>query len=202
MTRPTPSRRLVAAASLAAVCLLPACSSLGGAAEDPAEVAATGAPAASDVSVPDAAVPDAPVSGEPASTTGEPDAAADDAEPTDGPVADEEDEPVAADPPQPEAADVVVSNAYWDPAEAALFASGQVSPVIEDGGTCTLEVSRDGSDPVRATSQGIADATTTVCDGLALPGDELRPGTWSVVLRYESDTASGESAAFEVEVPE
>jgi hypothetical protein len=201
MTRPTPSRRLVAAAGLAAVCLLPACSALGGAAEDPAEVAATGAPAASDAPVPDAAVPDAPVSEEPAPAAAEPDTTADDAEPADGPGADEEGEPVTTDPPRPEGTSVAISDAYWDPAEAAVFAAGFVSPVIEDGGTCTLLASRDGN-TVRATTEGVADATTTVCGGLVLPGDELRPGTWSVVLRYESGTASGESAAFEVEVPE
>ncbi|WP_029432606.1 hypothetical protein [Blastococcus sp. URHD0036] len=108
-------------------------------------------------------------------------------------------ETAATDPPRPATTDVVLTQAEWDPAEAALLGSGYISPVVEDGGTCTLEVSRDGN-VVRATTEGIADATTTVCDGLALPGDELRSGTWTVVLRYESETTSGESAPVEVEV--
>ncbi|WP_336027890.1 hypothetical protein [Geodermatophilus sp. FMUSA9-8] len=177
MTRSTTTRRTLAAVALAAVCALPACSSAEGTdeagASSPATSAASDSPAAPDET----------------------------AEGTDAPVVDEAGEPVATDPPRPEATDVVLSNAYWDPAEAALFASGYVSPVIEDGGTCTIEVSRDGN-TVRATTDGLADASTTVCGGLALPGDELRPGTWSVVLRYESGTASGESEPLEVEVPE
>jgi hypothetical protein len=122
------------------------------------------------------------------------------ATPAVGTVTDDGD-PLATDGPRPDDTDVVLSYAVWDEAAGAVVAGGYVSPVVEDGGTCSLEVSRDGN-VVRATTEGIADATTTVCDGLALPGDELRPGTWSVVLRYESDTASGESEPLEVEVPE
>ena len=177
MTRSTTARRTLAAVTLAAVCALPACSSEEGTDEAGASSSATS--------------PATETSG-----ASEGSAAA-----TDVPVVDEDGEPVATDPPRPEATDVVLANAYWDPAEAALLASGYVSPVIEDGGTCTLEVSRDGN-AVRATTEGVADASTTVCGGLALPGDELRPGTWSVVLRYESGTASGESEPLEVEVPE
>ncbi|MGY1652135.1 hypothetical protein [Geodermatophilus sp. SYSU D01119] len=176
MTRSTTTRRTLAAVTLAAVCALPACSSEGSTDEAGASSSATSAAAESP------AAPD------------------EDADATEAPVVDEAGEPVATDEPAEETS-VAISNAYWDPAEAALFASGFVSPVVEDGGTCTLLVSRDGN-TVRATVEGIADATTTVCDRLVLPGDELRPGTWSVVLQYESGTASGESAPFEVEVPE
>ena len=175
MTRTTTARRTLAAVTLAAVCALPACSSEEGTDEAGASSSATSAAG----------------SQAPAEET---------AEATDEPVEDGGSEPVATDAPAEETS-VAISNAYWDPAEAALFASGFVSPVVEDGGTCTLLVSRDGN-TVRATVEGIADATTTVCDRLVLPGDELRPGTWSVVLQYESDNASGESAPFDVEVPE
>ncbi|MGY1715090.1 hypothetical protein ACI78R_11580 [Geodermatophilus sp. SYSU D01106] len=177
MTRSTTTRRTLAAVAFAAVCALPACSSGEGTGEAGASTSATSA-AAESPSVPDEEV----------------------AEVTDAPVEDEDSEPVATDAPVQETT-VAISNAYWDPAEAALFAAGFVSPVVEDGGTCTLLVSRDGS-TVRATVEGVADATTTVCDRLVLPGDELRPGTWSVVLQYESGATSGESAAVDVEVPE
>ncbi len=184
MTRPTLVRRTLAAVTLAAVCAVPACT----AADATDEAAGTGS-----------ATPSAPPVTDP--TTGTAPAPEETAEATDAPAEDEEGEPLATDPPRPEETSVAISNAYWDPAEAALLASGYVSPVIEGGGSCTLLVSRDG-DTVRATAEGIADATTTVCDGLALPGDELRPGTWSVVLRYESGGASGESEPVDVEVPQ
>lgn len=187
MTRPTLVRRALAAVTLAAVCAVPACT----AADATDEAAGSGS-----------ATPSAPPVTDPATgTSSAPEAPEETAEATDAPVEDEGGEPVATDPPRPEETSVAISNAYWDPAEAALFASGYVSPVIEDGGSCTLLVSRDGT-TVRATAEGIADATTTVCDRLVLPGDELRPGTWSVVLRYESGTASGESEPVDVEVPQ
>ncbi|HYO35560.1 MAG TPA: hypothetical protein VER97_05760 [Geodermatophilus sp.] len=189
MTRPALVRRTLAAVTLAAVCALPACT----AADATDEAAGSGSATPSAPPVTDPATGSSPA-------TGSPPAAEEPAEAPDAPVEDEGGEPVATDAPVEETS-VAISDAYWDPAEAALFASGFVSPVVEDGGTCTLLVSRDGT-TVRATVEGIADATTTVCDRLALPGDELRPGTWSVVLRYESGTASGESAPFDVEVPE
>ena len=177
MTRSTTARRTLAAVGLAAVCVLPACSLVADT-DEASSSATASSPATDSPSTPEET-----------------------AEPTEAPVVDEEGEPVATDPPRPGAIDVVLSNAYWDPAEAAVFAAGYVSPVVEDGGTCTLRVSRDGN-VVRATSEGIADASTTACGGLVLPGDELSPGTWSVVLSYESGSASGESEPLEVEVPE
>ncbi len=195
MTCSTPVRRALATVTLAAVCALPACSS-----GDTDEAAAAAPPPSPSPSAGSPAPEETPTAG-----TGSPSAPEETAEPTEEPApeedAEEEEEPEATDPPRPGSADVVLSSAYWDPAEAALLADGYVGSVVEEGGTCTLEVSREGSF-VRATAEGLADATTTVCGGLALPGDELGPGTWSVVLRYESDGASGESAPLEVEVPE
>lgn len=194
MTRSTPVRRALATVTLAAVCALPACSS-----GDTDEAAAAAPPPSPSPSAGSPAPEETPTAG-----TGSPSAPEETAEPTEEPAPEEdaeEEEPEATDPPRPGSADVVLSSAYWDPAEAALLADGYVGSVVEEGGTCTLEVSREGS-VVRATAEGLADATTTVCGGLALPGDELGPGTWSVVLRYESDGASGESAPLEVEVPE
>ncbi len=194
MTRSTPVRRALATVTLAAVCVLPACSS-----GDTDEAAAAAPPSSPS---PPAGSP-APEE-TPAPVTGSPSVPEETAEPPEEPAPEEdeaEEEPVATDSPRPGTADVVLSSAYWDPAEAALLAAGYVGSLVEEGGTCTLEVSREGS-VVRATAEGLADATTTVCGGLALPGDELGPGTWSVVLRYESGGASGESAPLEVEVPE
>jgi hypothetical protein len=111
----------------------------------------------------------------------------------------------ATDPPRPAPADgvdvvdVVVSLAEWDPATADVLVGGYVSPVVEDGGTCTVELEQDGR-VVRNEAPGTPDATTTVCGGLDVDGAELGPGTWTLVLRYESPSVSGESAPVEVEV--
>jgi hypothetical protein len=111
------------------------------------------------------------------------------------------DEEVATDPPRPSVpagtGDVVLSYLHWD--GDAVLAGGYVSPVIEDGGTCTLELTQGGA-TASASSTASADATTTTCAELSVSGDELSPGEWSGVLRYSSDTTSGVSDAVAVEV--
>ena len=108
----------------------------------------------------------------------------------------------ATDPPRPtpdDGVDVVVSLAEWDPASAGVLVGGYVSPVVEEGGTCTVELEQDGR-VVRTEAPGMPDATTTVCGGLEVDGAELGPGTWTLVLRYESPSVAGESAPVDVEV--
>ena len=80
-----------------------------------------------------------------------------------------------------------------------LEVTGFVSGVIEDGGTCRLTAERGGR-TATAEKPGLADATTTSCGTLQIRGADLSPGTWDVVLSYESARASGESAAASVAV--
>ncbi|NEK87954.1 hypothetical protein GCU60_19630 [Blastococcus saxobsidens] len=111
-----------------------------------------------------------------------------------------EDGPAASDAPRPTTTDVVLSYAGWEKGSDAVEAAGYVSPVVEDGGTCTLEVTGDGRTR-SASVPAIADATTTVCSGLSIPGAELAPGTWTVRLQYSSATTEGTSQPLDVEVP-
>jgi hypothetical protein len=46
-----------------------------------------------------------------------------------------------------------------------------------------------------------ADATTTVCGGLAVDGSQLAAGSWQAVLTYASAAHTGTSQAVAVEVP-
>jgi hypothetical protein len=101
---------------------------------------------------------------------------------------------------RPTATDVVLSFAVWEDSSQTVEASGYVSPVVEDGGTCTLELTA-GSVTRSVDVPAIADATTTVCPGLAVPGDELSPGVWTLRLRYSSATTEGTSEPLDVEVP-
>jgi hypothetical protein len=107
--------------------------------------------------------------------------------------------PVTTDGPRPDATDVVLSYVVWDEAAGAVVAGGYVSPVVEDGGTCTLALTRDG-ESASATADAAADASTTSCGELRVADDELEPGEWSAVLSYESDTASGTSEPLDVQV--
>lgn len=111
-----------------------------------------------------------------------------------------DDTPAVTDAPRPSGTDVVLSFAEWDEAMGAVSVGGYASPVVEDGGTCTAELAQDDR-TVEVSAAGLADATTTICSGLSLLRDELSPGVWTVVLRYDSGTTSGISEPIDVEVP-
>ena len=104
------------------------------------------------------------------------------------------------DAPRPSETDVVITLAAWDQAGAALHVAGYVSPVVEEGGTCTVELTRD-DEAVEIDGAAVADATTTICGDLAIDGDRLSAGAWTAVLRYASPTTSGASEPITVEVP-
>ncbi|MCW2678410.1 MAG: hypothetical protein JWR70_3450 [Modestobacter sp.] len=172
---------------LAAVVL----SALAGCSSGPAgerSVAATSSPGGASATVQPVAGTTAAAATTAAGTTAAGTTAADDAE------------PVATDPARPTATDVVLSYAAWDPGAGAVLAGGYLSPVIEDGGTCTLVLTK-GRVTVTATSVGMADATTTACGDLRVPRSALSAGTWRAVLRYASSAADGESSSLSVAVP-
>ncbi|MGY1751480.1 hypothetical protein [Modestobacter sp. SYSU DS0511] len=110
------------------------------------------------------------------------------------------DAPVATDDSRPSATGVVLSYAYWDERSDAVLASGYVSPHVEEGGTCTLVLTRDDEE-VTARTAGLADASTTSCPEMSVPGADLRSGDWAAVLRYRSPSGSGTSQPLDVEVP-
>ncbi|CAN5577209.1 hypothetical protein BH09ACT4_BH09ACT4_01580 [soil metagenome] len=82
----------------------------------------------------------------------------------------------------------------------ALDVEGFAEDVIEDGGTCTAKLTGSGGRASISTTAR-ADSTTTTCRTLHVPLDGLAAGAYRVVLSYLSGTASGESAAVDVEIP-
>lgn len=96
--------------------------------------------------------------------------------------------------------EVFLTYSEWNATTGAIEVGGYLDGVVESDGTCTLTGTKDGTSAA-STAPGISDATSTSCAGLSLPGDQLSPGTWSVVLTYESGTSRGTSAPVEVEVP-
>ena len=95
--------------------------------------------------------------------------------------------------------DVVVTHADWDDSGGMLEVAGFVSGVVEDGGTCRLTATSDRRTTTTETL-GAADATTTSCGTLTIPRADLSPGTWDLVLSYESPRASGASASSSLSV--
>jgi len=119
------------------------------------------------------------------------------------PVTTEAPEDVATDKPGPAPdgqASVIISYADWGTASASVEVNAFVGGLVEDGGTCTLELTR-GTDSRTVSAAATADASTTICDLLAVPGDQLSTGQWKAVVTYTSTTATGASDAVEVAVP-
>jgi hypothetical protein len=123
-------------------------------------------------------------------------------EPADGAV---ETSPSASARPSSTAAalrSVVVNHTYsgWDPGAASVVAGGFIADVVENGGTCTLTLTRDGV-VVSGTAEATADASTTSCGEVRVGDPDLDSGAWDAVLSYSSARSTGESDVFTVVVP-
>ena len=123
------------------------------------------------------------------------DAAAESANPSSGQTV-ATDEPVVVTGSQ---VPVVVTYYGWNAGERRVQVGGYVTGVVEEGGTCTLTLTKDGA---TVTVEGAArpDAVTTACGQLTVSGARLSAGTWQAVLSYASDSATGAAAAVPVEV--
>ncbi len=75
-----------------------------------------------------------------------------------------------------------------------------IPSIIEDGGTCSVTITKDNL-KVTKTSSGEKDATTTRCGNIVIPRSEFKEyGKWSVVISYSSSSSQGSSAARNMEV--
>ncbi|MBF0687198.1 MAG: hypothetical protein IR158_05435 [Cellulomonas sp.] len=93
---------------------------------------------------------------------------------------------------------VSVTIAEWNAASGAVEVSGYAD-VVEDGGTCTLTITRDGR-TVTGSEVAVADASTTSCGLMSAAPTTPSAGTWQAVLSYSSDASRGASAPVEVRV--
>jgi hypothetical protein len=98
------------------------------------------------------------------------------------------------------AVDVVTTYFGWDAGASAVLIGGYVTGVLEDGGTCTATLTQGGRS-VTGTSVSSADARTTACAEIQIPGSSLGSGAWSAVLSYQSPRGTGEAQPVTVEVP-
>jgi hypothetical protein len=98
------------------------------------------------------------------------------------------------------AADVTLTYVAWNEDTGSVEASGYAVPLEEDG-TCRLTLTGAGGRTASAEVDALPDVSSVACGGLQISGDELSSGLWRATLTYESATASGTSAAREVNVP-
>jgi hypothetical protein len=106
------------------------------------------------------------------------------------------DEPVVAT-----GSDVPVTVTFygWNPTSQEVQVGGYVGGVVEEGGVCTLTLTKGGQ-TVTGRSEALPDASSTACGAVTVPGDEVAAGTWRAVLSYSSPAHSGTSDAVDVEV--
>jgi hypothetical protein len=95
---------------------------------------------------------------------------------------------------------VVTTFHDWNATTGQVMVGGYVEGVIEDGGTCTLTLT-SGSSSATGSTRAHADATTTACGAVTVPGSQLAAGTWNAVLSYRSPEHSGTAAPVTVQVP-
>ncbi|MDH6235943.1 hypothetical protein H4V99_000688 [Cryobacterium sp. CG_9.6] len=81
-----------------------------------------------------------------------------------------------------------------------VSASGYVSGLIEDGGTCSFVFSGADRDATR-TSRGITNASTTSCGLIQIPANLFMRGAVELVLTYSSDSVTVSSQPMILEIP-
>lgn len=204
-TAPSRRRALLTAVAVAVVALGLGSAALWATGRDAPSTVASSAPTGSGVGT----AGSDPRSDEtaPGPRPGLPDANPTSAAPSAPPAAppDEEAAPPADDPslPAPDGrgtVEVMVTYVGWDAAVGEVVVGSYVPDLVESGGSCTLTLTQ-GSSMVSATTSALADAASTVCGDLAVPGASLMPGTWSASVTYESNAVVGLSDTQSVEVP-
>jgi hypothetical protein len=94
---------------------------------------------------------------------------------------------------------VTVTYFGWNADAQQVQVGGYVGGVVEEGGVCTLTLTKGGT-TVTGRTEALPDASTTACGEITVPGDEVSAGTWRAVLSYSSDGHSGTSEPVDVEV--
>lgn len=85
---------------------------------------------------------------------------------------------------------------YANNIEVSSFIPG----IYEDGGICTLTLSKDGQ-KITMSEEAIKDAKTLRCQNFIVAKSELSSGEWSVLISYKSAKHFGVSVASKVLVP-
>ena len=77
----------------------------------------------------------------------------------------------------------------------SIRVAGYVSGIFEDGGTCTITITK-GTAKITKTAQAFANVSTTQCSPVTIDRSEFPDaGQWQVTLAYNSAAAKGTSQA-------
>lgn len=93
----------------------------------------------------------------------------------------------------------LISSWGQNPDTNNLEVAGFIPEIYEDGGKCTLTLTRNGQ-TITKDSSAHKDVSRTSCQPFAISQDSLTPGTWSATLKYASSTATGSSTSTTITV--
>lgn len=85
---------------------------------------------------------------------------------------------------------VVLTNTGLE--DGQVEASGFVSNLVEEGGTCTFTFTQNQR-TVNKSTNTVVNPTSTTCRTVRFNESELGQGEWKVIIRYSSSTATGTS---------
>lgn len=90
---------------------------------------------------------------------------------------------------------------YWGQQSAAanFEANAYIPEVVDEGGTCSLSLSR-GDDTVESKKTALPDAQSTSCGLMVIEPSALASGEWEMVVHYESGKYEGSSEPITVTV--
>lgn len=93
----------------------------------------------------------------------------------------------------------VISSWGQTPQKKDLNISGYVSSVYENGGICTVKISKSGQ-ALQKSQTARKDAQVTTCGKITFDRSDLSKGMWTATLTYESNKAEGSSQSVNIEV--
>ncbi|HYF96520.1 MAG TPA: hypothetical protein VD947_00605 [Patescibacteria group bacterium] len=103
----------------------------------------------------------------------------------------------------PSSENINVTMTYLGYENDQVRATGFIAGIFEEGGTCTLTLTK-GTLKATGTSAGIQDVNKTTCPSISIDKGQLENGEWSGVLTYASppgSSSSGSSPARTINVP-
>lgn len=92
---------------------------------------------------------------------------------------------------------ITYAGQYGSQIEVGAYVAG----IFEDGGTCTAQFSNPGNESLVKKVQAVKSASSVDCPVIAVKtGEFATKGTWSVLVSYDSSSATGSSDARTFEV--
>jgi hypothetical protein len=91
-------------------------------------------------------------------------------------------------------AEVYIANAGVDIQNNQVYASGVITNVVNNTGTCTYTFT-NGSETITETSEVLPSPKETICANVNLDKSRFSSGSWNVTLNFKSDYAEGTSDA-------